>query len=197
MAITLIQGAGVHCPSPRMVTYSRPSAAKPPRPLKNSRSGRGGKTSNDFVAGGRRAQWNQSALGSRLTYDLLGQGPAAAQEHSPCGGLEQGAILGRNEISAQNKHVARTVHAPHAASVIGWCGPVPPKRPGDLERRTGPVRSGSRDRLPAASSASIRGREGVVGRFLDPRVRRCGPEQSACRRKFRAARVPRAPGYCV
>ena len=37
--MTLIQGAGVHCPSPRMVTYSRPSAAKPPRPLKNSRLG--------------------------------------------------------------------------------------------------------------------------------------------------------------
>src|SRR5207247_11455425 len=39
-AITLIHGAGVHRPSRRMTTYSRPSCAKPPRPLKNSRSGR-------------------------------------------------------------------------------------------------------------------------------------------------------------
>jgi hypothetical protein len=38
--MTLIQGAGVHCAAPRMVTYSRPAEAKPPRPLKNSRSGR-------------------------------------------------------------------------------------------------------------------------------------------------------------
>ena len=38
-AITLIHGAGVHRPSRRMTTYSRPSCAKPPRPLKNSRSG--------------------------------------------------------------------------------------------------------------------------------------------------------------
>src|SRR6266850_4885307 len=60
-AITLIQGAGVHCPSPRIVTYSRPSAAKPPRPLKNSRSGRGGKTSNDFVTGRRRASGTKAA----------------------------------------------------------------------------------------------------------------------------------------
>src|SRR4029434_4381073 len=51
-------------------------------------------------------QWNQSGLGSRLTYDLLGQGPAAAQEHSTRGGLEQGATLSRDEISAQNKHAA-------------------------------------------------------------------------------------------
>ncbi len=43
---------------------------------------------------------------ARLAYDLLGQGPPAAQEHSPCGGLEQGAILGRNEISAHNKYAS-------------------------------------------------------------------------------------------
>src|SRR5712692_7635558 len=47
LAITLIQGAGVCCPSPRTVTYSRPSAAKPPRPLKNSSAGRGPGTSSE------------------------------------------------------------------------------------------------------------------------------------------------------
>src|SRR5690242_21026804 len=41
LATTLIQGAGVHCPSPRTVTYSRPSSRKPPSPLKNSDSWRG------------------------------------------------------------------------------------------------------------------------------------------------------------
>jgi hypothetical protein len=49
---------------------------------------------------------NRSSLGSRLTYDLLGQGAAAAQKHRTRGGLEQGAILGRNEISAQDKYVS-------------------------------------------------------------------------------------------
>ena len=32
-AITLIHGDGVHRPSPRTVTYSRPFSAKPPSPL--------------------------------------------------------------------------------------------------------------------------------------------------------------------
>src|SRR5208282_6893942 len=38
LAMTLIHGAGVVCPGPKSVTYSRPSAANPPSPLKNSRS---------------------------------------------------------------------------------------------------------------------------------------------------------------
>ena len=37
--MTLIHGAGVDWPGPRMVTYSAPSRAKPPSPLKNSSSG--------------------------------------------------------------------------------------------------------------------------------------------------------------
>src|SRR2546427_3008783 len=53
-AITLIHGAGVHRPAPRMITYSRPSSTKPPRPLKNSRSGSGIATSDAGVAGGSR-----------------------------------------------------------------------------------------------------------------------------------------------
>ena len=43
---------------------------------------------------------------SLLTFHLLSQGAAAAQEHSPGGSLEQCAILGRNEISSENKHAA-------------------------------------------------------------------------------------------
>ena len=55
-AITLIHGAGVHCPGPRTVTYSRPAASKPPRPLKNS-SARGDSTTagTGFAASGRRS----------------------------------------------------------------------------------------------------------------------------------------------
>jgi hypothetical protein len=53
LAITLIHGAGVHCPSPRIVTYSRPFAPKLPRPLKNSRAGR--RLGPTVCAGGYRA----------------------------------------------------------------------------------------------------------------------------------------------
>src|SRR5438093_6458716 len=52
-AITLIHGAGVHRPSPSTITYSRPSSAKPPRPLKNSRSGRAMATSGVGLVGAR------------------------------------------------------------------------------------------------------------------------------------------------
>src|SRR6266481_8924563 len=41
-AITLIHGDGVHRPSSRTVTYSRPSRANPPSPLSSSRSRRRG-----------------------------------------------------------------------------------------------------------------------------------------------------------
>src|SRR6266849_7515725 len=55
LAITLIQGAGVCRSSSSTVTYSRPSAAKPPKPLKNSRAGRGSAPRADgFVTVGRR-----------------------------------------------------------------------------------------------------------------------------------------------
>src|SRR5438045_9598372 len=56
-AITLIHGAGVHRPSRRMTTYSRPSCAKPPSPVKNSRSGSGFATSGlSFVVKRRRGR---------------------------------------------------------------------------------------------------------------------------------------------
>src|SRR2546425_4617688 len=49
-ATTLIHGAGDQRPSSRIVTYSRPFAAKPPRPLKNSRSGSEGEAAAaDFL----------------------------------------------------------------------------------------------------------------------------------------------------
>ena len=43
-------------------------------------------------------------LGALPPSDLLGQRPAAAQEHRTRGSLEQGTILGRHEIGAQHEH---------------------------------------------------------------------------------------------
>ena len=81
----------------------------PPKPLKNSRSGRAGTTSEDLVADGRRGGGNSRRLESLLTLHLLSQGTAAAQEHSSGGSLEQCAILSRNEISSENKHAAERI----------------------------------------------------------------------------------------
>src|SRR5207249_9338953 len=52
-ATTLIQGAGVHCPLPRTVTYSRPSGVNPPRPFQNSRPSAGGDMVSDSSRGER------------------------------------------------------------------------------------------------------------------------------------------------
>ena len=48
-----IHGAGVHCSAPRTVTYSRPPWWKPPRPLKNDKSGCG-TVSSGYVCEGTR-----------------------------------------------------------------------------------------------------------------------------------------------
>src|SRR5579872_2165775 len=69
LAMTLIHGAGVHCPSPRMVTYSAPSAAKPPKPLKNSSFG-GGEAASGIGVQDRRLGGGTKAAGDssrRLT----------------------------------------------------------------------------------------------------------------------------------
>src|SRR2546422_6628979 len=63
-AITLIHGDGVHRPSPRTVTYSRPSAAKPPNPFQSSRSVRGtANAAEGFAAAGRRGGAGGTASG--------------------------------------------------------------------------------------------------------------------------------------
>src|SRR5882672_10801491 len=49
-AITLIHGAGVRRSGPRTITYSRPSSAKPPRPLKRSSPGVGMATTGAGLA---------------------------------------------------------------------------------------------------------------------------------------------------
>src|SRR5260370_32663139 len=68
LATMLTQGAGVHCPSPRTVTYSRPSSTKPPRPLKNSDSCRGdGTFPGASGRGGRRRGVVRSGGGSAPT----------------------------------------------------------------------------------------------------------------------------------
>src|SRR5712691_1808767 len=63
-ATTLIQGAGVHCPLPRIVTYSRPSGVNPPRPFQNSSSSAGGDGASPLPRAGRRRCGTGSCLGA-------------------------------------------------------------------------------------------------------------------------------------
>ena len=102
--MTLIHGAGVHCPSPRMVTYSAPPAAKPPRPLKNSSFGSGAAVS--WHSSRRPASWRRrdGRGGFFQTFDLLEEAAAAVPDHRSSGALEQAARLGRNQFVAKDEH---------------------------------------------------------------------------------------------
>ena len=107
--MTLIQGAGVDWPGPRIVTYSRPSSAKPPSPLKNSRLGR------DGAACGCEARVPPLAAvvgrqhASRLWHaiELIGEAPALSDEHRPRNRREQGAGLRRDQVGSQHEDAAR------------------------------------------------------------------------------------------
>ncbi len=72
--MTLIHGAGIDRPAPRIVTYSRPSAANPPRPLKNSRSGATG-TSGDALADGKRCEGGATVSASCTRTSCSGSVP--------------------------------------------------------------------------------------------------------------------------
>src|SRR5437660_12373609 len=64
-ANTLIHGAGVHRPSSRTVTNSRPSFAKPPSPVESSRLGRGGVAGAGGRAAARRGRASGAAASGR------------------------------------------------------------------------------------------------------------------------------------
>ncbi len=81
--MTLIQGAGVDWPGPRIVTYSRPPAANPPSPLKNSRPGW---TRRPAVPGWRTRVLRVTVaalLGLWHTVELIGQGAALPYQNDP------------------------------------------------------------------------------------------------------------------
>ena len=107
--MTLIQGAGVDWPGPRTVTYSRPSRAKPPSPLKNSRSGaraRPGALKRDAI-GLRRRFRGRGRLQNAL--ELLEQPAALRGKSDPRNRGEKALRFGCDQVRAQQKDAARPV----------------------------------------------------------------------------------------
>src|SRR6186997_281342 len=99
--MTLIHGTGVHCPSPRTVTYSRPSSTKPPSPLKNSGSRCGPATS---AAGSGLA--GRGGVARRLeARELLRERAVSTQEDDPRGHLEGGMILRGEQILPEDEDI--------------------------------------------------------------------------------------------
>ena len=91
--MTLTQGAGVHCRSPRIVTYSRPSVAKPPRPLKNSRAQARRRKSRRWRAhGGGGAAGGPRRPGAQQPHDLVRESPLAREQRDS--GRRRGAGRG-------------------------------------------------------------------------------------------------------
>jgi hypothetical protein len=107
--MTLIQGAGVDWPGPRIVTYSLPSRRNPPSPLKNSSSG----------GGAPRGRASLGAPGARVrTADRLAwvprrdradpaRLPCCADQHDPRAETSAAPRLGGDQVGAQHEDPAR------------------------------------------------------------------------------------------
>ena len=104
--MTLIQGAGVDWPGPRIVTYSRPSAAKPPRPLKNSRPGGGSAMRGSSARHRASSRDPLSFLRFRHTVELIGERAALPNQNDPRHRREQRAGLRRQQVGPQHEDAA-------------------------------------------------------------------------------------------
>ena len=104
--MTFSHGAGVDCPGPRTATYSRPSSAKPPSPLKNSSSGRGTTASGTVGLEPVGAGGGADPLRALQADDLVGEAAPTAEEDRPGGRLEERPVLGGELVAAQDGHPA-------------------------------------------------------------------------------------------
>ena len=105
LAITLIHGAGVDWPGPRIVTYSRPPSAKPPRPLKNSTPG--GCTRDLKLGSGRSALCRdpRQRPGLGQAVEVIDEPSALSDQDNTRDGQEKGLHLGRGQVGAQHEDV--------------------------------------------------------------------------------------------
>ena len=90
------------------ITYSRPSPANPPKPFQKSNpSGSFAGPAAASVAIGRDVRSGGGGARGRTTVELIGQRPASASEHGPCGGRQQRRILGREPIRGRQEDAPR------------------------------------------------------------------------------------------
>ena len=169
------------------ITYSRPSCAKPPRPLKSSRSSAGlGRLGRRPSPASAAAAGTERGLGPLRAGQLLGQGAAPARQHHARHRLEHVALRRRHAVRAHDVHVA------------GRAGPFVGARRlarahQRLQRRLEVLDVGRRALVQdhqidreLLHAASTRGRGGAAARSRRPRARRSGPARSAGRPRSRA-----------
>src|SRR5580704_10088744 len=114
LQMTLIHGAGVHRPVSRVVTYSRPSSAKPPRPLENSSVRRGEATDDGGSSADRRGN-GPGGLGSVTRLTCSERVPRLPTSTA------RAAVMSRLRTSTETKSERRMKTAPCAPS-RGGCG---------------------------------------------------------------------------
>ena len=104
--MTLIQGAGVDWPGPRVTTYSLPSLRKPADPVEEleRRARAAGGCSMSGAESLRAARRGTDGLLDAI--ELLGEPAAVARQPNARGRRQQRACLRRQEIGAQQEHLS-------------------------------------------------------------------------------------------
>ena len=184
LAMTLIHGAGVASPGPRSVTYSRPSAANPPSPLKNSRSCGAAAVAADS---GRElaasvAAWRMPRVPADDRVDRPERRVARPERHVRPAESRARVCSESRSVRSRNTEPRAVVRADlwlrltHSKLCLQ-------RASADPEDRRLFVRSGSRDRRQAASSANIHERAAAVVRWRCLRRHRSATARSAGRRR--------------
>ena len=107
--MTFAQGAGVLWPGSRLMTYSRPSSVKPPKPLWNDALPRPEWFDGLGDGGARRLERRRQALRGHAPLYLLGHGLDGAREDDAGHGLEQHPVFLGKLFRAPDEDAARPV----------------------------------------------------------------------------------------
>ena len=103
--MTLIHGAGVHCPSPRMVTYSAAAGCEAAKAVEKFELQRRRRGSGYYCQ--RPASWRRRdgrGGGFFQPFDLLEEAATAVPDHGSSGALEQAARLRRDQFVSKDEH---------------------------------------------------------------------------------------------
>ena len=155
------------------VTYSRPSVAKPPRPLKNSRSAAPARRSAASAIASRAAAAVSDVAGSSQTFELFDEAAAALKRTTRATLWSKARVCAETDRLAAERHAPRAPSAPSVAAT--GCVRTSVSRAACRSWAIGGralVQDDEIDRQ-AASSANIRRRAATARRCRCPRHRRC------------------------
>jgi len=108
LASTFTQGAGVTWSADNVMTYSRPSRVKPPRPFMKDQVPLGAAQTNRATGAGRPEQRNDRLRGAG-SIQLFGQRSVFIRQDQARDGLEQHPVFAGNLFQAPDKDAARLV----------------------------------------------------------------------------------------